>query len=107
MMNGSHRSCSTGWGSGGGASESLSQPPGLQREKLHGDFNLNASASRSSGSHVSSTLLKKRVLMGVEDFEDVLKQYFEMDDLLGYDMKSHKDKVSKILSSVGVVEVDR
>nr|KAJ0206827.1 hypothetical protein LSAT_V11C500283290 [Lactuca sativa] len=31
--------------------------------------------------------------MGVEDIEDVLKQYFEMGDLLGYDMKSHKDKL--------------
>ncbi|CAH1442237.1 unnamed protein product [Lactuca virosa] len=92
---------------GGGTSESLSQSPGFQREKLHGNFNVNASASRSSGSHGSSKLLKKKVLVGVEDIEDVLKQYFEMGDLLGYDMKSHKDKVSKILSSIGVVQVDR
>ncbi|CAI9292288.1 unnamed protein product [Lactuca saligna] len=50
---------------GGEASESLSQSPRFQHEKLHENFNLNASALRSSGSHGSSKLLNKKVPVGV------------------------------------------
>lgn len=45
--------------------------------------------------------------MIVDDIKDVLKQYFEMGGLLGYDMESNKEWVRKILSSIGVVQVDQ
>ncbi|CAH1435947.1 unnamed protein product [Lactuca virosa] len=76
------------------ASDSLSQPPGFRRKK-------------SSSSCGSTKLLKKKVPVVVDDIGDVLKQYFEMGGLLGYDMESNKDRVKKILSSIGMVQVDQ
>nr|KAJ0213406.1 hypothetical protein LSAT_V11C400215910 [Lactuca sativa] len=71
---------------GDGVAESPSHPP-----------------DQSSTSHGSSKILKKKVLV-VVDIENVLKQYFEMGGLLGYDMETNKEQVKKILSSIGVVQ---
>ncbi|CAI9288683.1 unnamed protein product [Lactuca saligna] len=75
---------------GEGEAESPSQPPDYRRDQ-------------SSTSHGSSKILKKKVLVVVDDIKDVLNQYFEMDGLLGYDMETNKERVKKILSSIVVV----
>ncbi|CAH1419764.1 unnamed protein product [Lactuca virosa] len=84
-------------------SDSLSQPPSFRRDSK----GPNSSNSRSTSSHGSSKLLKKRVLAEVDDIEGIMKQYFEMGGLLGYDMENSKNKVRQILSNIGVIQVDQ
>ncbi|CAH1453334.1 unnamed protein product [Lactuca virosa] len=84
------------------STESLSQPPGFRRdvEMEHGNSKIKCN---SASSHGSSRLLKKWVPDDIEDISDIVKQYFEMGKLLGYDMEGNKDKVKQILASIGVI----
>ena len=92
--------------------ESPSQPSRFQRSFSDGSGNNRHSNKlgfkvRSYISHGSSKLLKKRVPISVDGISDVITQYFEMGNLLGYDMDGNKEQVCQIFSSIGVIQVDQ
>ena len=59
-----------------------------------------------SWSHGSVRILKKPVPAKITGVEDILKQYVEMGELLGYDMESNQEKIQAMLASMGAVRVD-
>lgn len=63
--------------------------------------------ARSSNSHGFSKFLKKRAPISVDNIYNVMAQYFQMGNLLGYDMDGNKEKVRQFFLSIGVIQVDQ